>query len=203
MSSLSPDTEERAEPRWARVASEVLAPGYTVAATVVVIGLLTIDLPSAWWQLLLLFATAAGLPYLFVHGLARAGVWESHHVRDRSQRMIVFLGLLLIEAGALAVLWLVDAPIETIGLLAACVVGVLALALVTPLVRASVHVGVFSVTAGIASLHSWWAASALLALGLLVGAARVAVRDHTRAEVVVGLVTGLVAGLAAVRVVIG
>jgi hypothetical protein len=76
-------------PRWARLVSEVCAPGYTVAVTVLVIALRTIELPAGWWQVAALWLLAAGLPYVFVHGLARLGVWESRHVRPRRQRMVV------------------------------------------------------------------------------------------------------------------
>lgn len=177
--------------------SEVLAPGYTVAASVLTIGLLSSTPQQAWWQVPMLVALAAGLPYLFIHGLARLGVWESRHVRPRLQRLVALIGLLVIEGLALLLMVLVGAPPLMLQLLAACIAGVVALALVTPIVRASIHVGVFSVTAGIAAVFSWPLAAALVALGLLVGAARIGVKDHTAIEVVAGLLVGLAAGLAA------
>ncbi|MBL0886727.1 hypothetical protein [Myceligenerans indicum] len=194
----SPDGS-RAEPRWARAVTEVFAPGYTVAGVVLTIGLLSARLPEAWWQVPLLVLLAAGLPYVFIHALARLGIWESRHVRPRAQRVVALAGLLVIEAGALFVMTIVDAPPLMLRLLAACLTGVLALALVTPVVRASIHVGVFSVTAGIAATEAWPLAAALVALGMLVGAARLAVREHTPIEVVAALVVGFSAGLAAAR----
>jgi len=189
--------ETHSEPRWARTVTEVLAPGYTVAASVLTIGLLTSDPQQAWWQVPMLVALAAGLPYLFVHGLARLGVWESRHVRPRLQRLVALIGLLIIEGVALWMMVIVGAPPLTLQLLAACIAGVMALALVTPVVRASIHAGVFSVTAGIAAAFSWPVAVTLVSLGLLVGTARIGVKDHTPIEVVTGLVVGFVAGMAA------
>lgn len=187
----------RSEPRWARIVTEVLAPGYTVAASVLTIGLLSADPVQAWWQVPLLVLLAAGVPYLFIHGLARLGIWESRHVRPRLQRLVALLGLIVIEVIAITVLLLVGAPPLTLRLLAACLAGVIALTLVTPLVRASIHVGVLSVTAGIAASFYWPAAIALLALSLLVGIARICVKDHTRLEVAAGFVIGFCGGLVA------
>ncbi|WP_419703781.1 hypothetical protein [Promicromonospora sp. NFX87] len=189
--------ETRSEPHWARITTEVLAPGYTVAASVLTIGLLSADPVEAWWQVPLLVVLAAGVPYLFIHGLARLGIWESRHVRPRLQRLVALLGLIVIEAIAITVLLLVGAPPLTLRLLAACLAGVIALTLVTPLVRASIHVGVLSVTAGIAASFSWPAAIALLALSLLVGVARIYVRDHTPVEVATGFIVGFCGGLVA------
>lgn len=187
------------ELRWARVVSEVFAPGHTVAASVLAIGLLTAAPTQAWWQVPLLVALAAGVPYLFIHGLARLGVWESRHVRPRVQRLVALVGLLVIEGTALAIMAAVGAPPMLLRLMTAYLVGVLALTLVTPVVRASIHVGVFSVTAGISAAFSWQVAAALVALGVLVGAARLGVRDHTPAEVTAGLIVGFAAGFAAIR----
>ncbi|MEU4364633.1 hypothetical protein [Promicromonospora sp. NPDC023987] len=189
--------ETRSEPRWARIATEVLAPGYTVAASVLTIGLLSATPAQAWWQVPLLVLLAAGAPYLFIHGLARQGIWESRHVRPRLQRLVALMGLIVIECMAITVMLLVGAPPLMLQLLAACLAGVVALTLVTPLVRASIHVGVLSVTAGIAANFYWPAAAALLALGLLVGAARIGVKDHTPLEVATGLIVGFCGGLAA------
>ncbi|WP_265521035.1 hypothetical protein [Oerskovia flava] len=200
MSLPQSTTDQASGPRWARVVTEVLAPGYTVAATIVVVCLLTLDLPAQWWIAVLAFVGMAGLPYAFVHGLARAKVWESRHVRPRGQRMVVLAGLIVIEGLSLWVLGLAGAPAAAMRVLGACVLGVVAMALVTPVVRASIHVGVFSVGAGVMSAFSWPWAVAILAVGALVGLARLAVRDHTRTEVIAGLLVGFTAGALAVRV---
>ncbi|WP_460701511.1 hypothetical protein [Myceligenerans halotolerans] len=183
--------------------SEIFAPAYTVAASVLAIGLLSAAPSQAWWQVPLLVALAAGVPYLFIYGLARLGVWESRHVRPRVQRLVALAGLLVIEGTALFVMAVVGAPPLMLQLMAAYLVGVLALTLVTPVVRASIHVGVFSVTAGISAMFSWPVAAALVALGVLVGAARLGVRDHTPIEVATGLVVGFTAGFAAARPFVG
>lgn len=49
----------------------------------------------------------------------------------------------------------------------------------------------------IAASFCWPATAALLALGLLVGVARIGVKDHTPLEVATGLVVGFCGGLAA------
>lgn len=197
MNETDPMNETHSEPRWARIVTEVLAPGYTVAASVLTIGLLSSDPAQAWWQVPLLVLLAAGVPYIFIHGLARLGIWESRHVRPRLQRLVALAGLIIIESIAITVMFLVGAPALLLQLLAACLGGVVCLALVTPVVRASIHVGVLSVTAGIAAVFYWPAAAALLTFGLLVGAARIGIKDHTPLEVATGLIVGFFGGLAA------
>lgn len=197
MNETLPTGKTQAEPRWARIVTEVLAPGYTVAASVLTIGLLSAAPAQAWWQVPLLVLLAAGVPYLFIHGLARLGIWESRHVRPRLQRLVALLGLIIIETVAITVMLLVGAPPLMLQLLAACLAGVVALTLVTPLVRASIHVGVLSVTAGIAASFYWPAAAVLLMLGLLVGVARIRVKDHTPLEVTTGFFVGFCGGLIA------
>ena len=189
--------DQRPEPRWARIVTETFAPAYTVAASVLTIGLLSTDPARAWWQVPLLLLLAAGVPYLFIYGLARLGIWESRHVRPRVQRLVALLGLIVIETLAITVMHLVGAPQLTLRLLAACLAGVIALTLVTPLVRASIHVGVLSVMAGMTAGFSWPGAAALLTLGLVVGVARLRVRDHTPLEVATGLLIGFGGGLVA------
>lgn len=190
-------------PRWAVLVTEVLAPGYTVAALVLATALYASPGASGLDQVALAVLLCGGLPYLFVHGLARLRVLESRHVRPRAQRMVVFAGLVLIEVTAIVVLHLTGAPPLLPQLLTAYLAGVVALALVTPVVRASVHTGVFSVAAGVATSLSWWLAAGLLAVAVVVGLARLGVRDHTRTEVVTGLLLGAVVGAGAAALLVG
>ena len=190
-------------PRWAVLVTEVLAPGYTVAALVLATALYASPGVSGLGHVALAVLLCGGLPYLFVHGLARLRVLESRHVRPRAQRMIVFAGLVLIEVTAIVALHLTGAPPLLPQLLTAYLLGVVALALVTPVVRASVHTGVFSVAAGVATTLSWWLAAGLLVVAVVVGLARLGVRDHTRTEVVTGLVLGAVVGVVAAAVLVG
>jgi hypothetical protein len=113
------------------------------------------------------------------------------------------VGLLAIETVAILTMVAIGAPAATTQLLGACFVGVLTLAAITPWVRASVHVGVFGVTAGMASLFSWGLCAALVGMATVVAVARVRVGDHTRLEVVTGLVAGWLSGAAAVRLLAG
>lgn len=190
-------------PRWAVVVTEVLAPGYTVAALVLATALYASPGLAGLGHVVLAVLLCGGLPYLFVHGLARLRVLESRHVRPRAQRMVVFAGLVVIEVTAIVVLHLTGAPPLLPALLTAYLAGVVALALVTPVVRASVHTGVFSVAAGVATTLSWCLAAGLLAVAVVVGLARLGVRDHTRPEVVTGLALGAVVGAGAAALLVG
>jgi len=205
---LAPSSAEHTRPaapapRWAVLVTEVLAPGYTVAALVLATALYASPGLAGLRHVLLAVLLCGGLPYLFVHGLARLRVLESRHVRPRAQRMVVFAGLVVIEVTAIVVLHVAGAPPLLPALLTAYLAGVVALALVTPLVRASVHTGVFSVAAGVATALSWWLAAGLLAVAVVVGLARLGVRDHTRTEVVTGLVLGAVVGAVAAGLLVG
>lgn len=190
-------------PRWAVLVTEVLAPGYTVAALVLAMALYASPGIEGLAHVLLAVVLCGGLPYAFVHGLARLRVLESRHVRPRAQRMVVFGGLVVIEVVALLVLRATDAPPLLVELLAAYLAGVVALALVTPVVRASVHTGVFSVAAGVSTVLSWWVAAGLIAVAVVVGLARLGVRDHSRVEVVTGLVLGAAVGATAAVLLVG
>ena len=192
-----------APPRWAVVVTEVLAPGYTVAALVLAAALYASPGLAGARYVVLAVLLCGGLPYLFVHGLARAEVLESRHVRPRAQRLVVFAGLLVIEVTAILVLHLAGAPPLLPRLLAAYLAGIVAIALVTPFVRASVHTAVFSVAAGVSTALSWWLAAALLAVAVVVGRSRLAVNDHSRREVVTGLVLGASVGAAAAAALLG
>ncbi len=204
--AAAPPADARSDapvPRWAVLVTEVLAPGYTVAALVLATALYASPGASGLGHVALAVLLCGGLPYLFVHGLARLAVLESRHVRPRAQRMVVFAGLVVIEVVAIVVLHLTGAPPLLTQLLTAYLAGVVALALVTPLVRASVHTGVFSVAAGVATTVSWWLTAGLLVVAVVVGLARLGVRDHTRTEVVTGLVLGAVVGAVAATLLIG
>ncbi|GAA1411279.1 MULTISPECIES: hypothetical protein [Oerskovia] len=190
-------------PRWAVLVTEVLAPGYTVAALVLATALYASPGVSGLRHVALAVLLCGGLPYLFVHGLARLRVLESRHVRPRAQRLVVFAGLIVIEVTAILVLHATGAPALLIQLLTAYLAGVVALALVTPVVRASVHTGVFSVAAGVATALSWWLTAGLLVVAAVVGLARLGVRDHSRAEVVTGLVLGMLVGAVAAALLVG
>ncbi|RXR23825.1 hypothetical protein EQW78_10360 [Oerskovia turbata] len=190
-------------PRWAVLVTDVLAPGHAVAALVLATALYASPGVSGLGHVALAVLLCGGLPYLFVHGLARARVLESRHVRPRAQRMVVFAGLVLIEVAAIIVLHLTGAAPLLSQLLTAYLAGVVALALVTPVVRASVHTGVFSVAAGVATSLSWWLATGLAVVAVVVGLARLAVFEHTRTEVVTGLVLGAVVGAGAAALLVG
>ena len=202
---MTPPTEASVAtpPRWAVVVTEVLAPGYTVAALVLAAALYASPGLGGAPYVVLAVLLCGGLPYLFVHGLARAKVLESRHVRPRAQRLVVFAGLVVIEVSAILVLHLVGSPPLLPRLLAAYLAGIVAIALVTPFVRASVHTAVFSVAAGVSTALSWWLAAGLLAVAVVVGLSRLAVHDHSRREGVTGLVLGALVGAVAAAALLG
>lgn len=181
-------------PRWARLVTEIQSPAVTVSLAVIGIGLYTLPLPKGLGYLALAFGLGALLPVALVLTLARLGVVESHHVRDRRERIFVLIALLIIESLTVVVLSRLGAPHLFVAMFTASLVGFVALAAVTPVIKASIHCGVFSVVAGVLSTASWALSGLLLLVGVGVGLARLAVKDHASSEVVAGLVIGFTAG---------
>ncbi|PZR53701.1 hypothetical protein DNL40_06105 [Xylanimonas oleitrophica] len=179
----------------------MLGPAVTVPAVVLGIAVYAAPPgPARWGWVAVTVGLVAGAPVALVVALARAGVLESIDARPRRQRLWTLAALVAIEVAAVSVLALLGAPPLLFGLVASCVVGVVVMALVTPVVRASIHVAALAVPAG-AFVHVAWPVSvALLAAAAVVGVARLTVRDHTPLEVTVGMVAGATTGLAAAAV---
>ncbi|WP_433117841.1 phosphoesterase PA-phosphatase [Micromonospora sp. CA-246542] len=140
---------------------------------------------------------AAVIPVLVIKRGVTAGRWADRHLGVRSHRlsvMTLILTSVVIGIGAMAV---GDAPRAVIALTLAMFATLAALAAVTLRWKISVHTAVAAgATAMLASQLPTITIAALAVVVAAVGWSRVALRDHTTAQVVAGGLLGtIVAGL--------
>ncbi|MER5822157.1 phosphatase PAP2 family protein [Streptomyces mirabilis] len=175
--------------RAARLISDQLHPKTWIVLVCLMIGWHADHLRGLVWSLVgVLFA--AVIPILFIdHGIKR-GRWGDRNVGARKARLLVMVVILLSVLTGLALMTTLDAPRVLTALVASMLITLAALALVTLAWKISVHQ---AVSAGavimLAQTYGPWALSAY-ALVAVVGWSRVALRDHTPAQVIAGTLLG-------------
>ncbi|MFF4767393.1 hypothetical protein ACFY1V_12850 [Streptomyces sp. NPDC001255] len=147
-----------------------------------------------WSLLTILFA--AVIPMAFIDSGIRRGRWADRNVGAKTGRLIVMAFILASVAVGIALIALFHGPRDLIALTISMIVTLAVLAAITLAWKISVHQ---AVSAGavvmIAQTYSPWWTLALVAVAV-VGWSRVALRDHTLAQVLLGsAVGGLVAGI--------
>lgn len=182
--------------RTAKVVTEVLSPAVVVIVLPLAVAWrATGGSPGAtvgWGLLVAVFYSVLPMAFL-VHG-ARRGRWDGHWVRDREHRMLPLVMSLLSALAGMAAMLVFDAPAEVVGLAWAMISTLVACLVITRWWKVSVHATVAGgAVAMVAFLYGPWLLT-LVPLVVLVCWARVAVTDHTVAQVVVGAVLGPVVG---------
>jgi len=190
--ALPPDARQRL----AKVVTEAFAPTPLAVIGVVVVAWHASEAPGDALKWGLLGAAFAPLfPFLHLLRQIRRGRVTDRHVRLREQRAPILLVALASAFAALAVLALLGAPRELVGLFAAGVASLIVALTITFAWKISIHVGV---AAGLLTVFTLLVGPAVLAAApivVLVAWARVELRDHTPAQVVAGGVIGaLVSG---------
>jgi hypothetical protein len=183
-------------PRTARLVTDTLAPANLVMAILLIIGWHSTSSMTGlgWGVLAALFC--GGIPFAVILAGVRAGWWTDKHVKVRSQRPAVFLATALSVIIALTLLALCNAPQEILALVVAMLVGLLSVMLVNHWWKVSVHTAVASGVATILTLSYGAQLLLLYAAVAVIGWSRVALRDHTVAQTIVGAgVGGLVAAV--------
>lgn len=177
----------------ARALTELLSPAHLLVAVQLLVGVANAGswgAGLAWGALAALFT--AGLPYAFVLRGVRQGRYGDHHIKDRRERLVPFLVAAGSVVTGLVLLAVLGAPSELVALTLATLVGLLLILLTTLVWKISVHTGV---AAGVVSVAAMTFEPLLVVapvLVLAVGWSRVALRDHTVAQVVGGAVLGAV-----------
>ncbi|MEV6683425.1 hypothetical protein AB0N09_42240 [Streptomyces erythrochromogenes] len=175
--------------RAARLVTDGLDPKTWIIVDSVLIGWHTGRLAGVGWGLLgCLFA--AGIPLAFITYGIRRGRWADRHVGPRPQRILVMTFASASVATGTLLLWALGAPRTMIALIAAMLVTLAALLAVTPAWKISVHAGVSC--GSVAMLAMTYGAWMLLAcpVAAVVGWSRVALRDHSPAQVLAGAALG-------------
>ncbi|KGI81253.1 hypothetical protein IL38_12220 [Actinopolyspora erythraea] len=143
---------------------------------------------------LLVALTSSLLPMGVIVWGARTGRWDGHHVRDRAGRLVPFLVLLGSSALGHGLLVALGSPWMLIALDITMVLTLLVTGTVTVWWKISMHTAVAAGSVVILAVTygaGWWAAAPLVAA---IGWSRVAVNDHTRAQVTVGTIAGALVG---------
>lgn len=177
---------------WARRCTYWLEPKNWLIVTVVAIGWHADGRAGIGWGLLAALFTAV-LPTLFISRGVRHGRWSDRNVGARRPRLLVLAFITASVAAGLILLLVLGAPPLLTGYLAFMLASVAVLAAITTVWKISIHCAVASGSVMILALtYGPLVLCGYVLVGLL-GWARVAVRDHSVAQVVAGSVLGAVA----------
>jgi len=179
---------------WARRCTHWLEPKNWLIVTVIAIGWHADGRAGLGWGLLAALFTAV-LPTLFISYGVRRGRWSDRNVGARGPRLLVLAFITASVATGLILLLVLGAPRLLTGYLAFMLASVAVLAAITTMWKISIHCAVASGSVAILALLFGPLALTGYALVALLGWSRVAVKDHTVAQVVAGAVLG--AGAAA------
>lgn len=190
--ATQPTAPDRAADRVARAASEVFSPAVVVLVLPLAVAWrATGGDPGAtvlWGVVVALFSSV--LPMAFILRGVRRGRWDGHHVRDREHRFVpLAVGLVSTGAG-IAILLAGSAPRDVLALAVAMAVTLLVCLVITRWWKVSLHAAVAGgAVAMVTLLYGPWSLLLLAPLALVCWS-RVAVRDHTVAQVLVGVLVG-------------
>ena len=175
----------------ARVLTEALAPAVLVATLLVLVGWHAGVAVGAgrWWGLPAALFCAI-IPFAYIVRGVRRGRLTDHHIAIREQRRVpLVFGVLSVLAG-LVVMVVFHAPRELTALVVAGAVGLIVCAAVTHWWKLSIHTAVASGTATTLVLVYGWGWVLAGTAVALIGWARVRLRAHTPAQVLVGAAIG-------------
>lgn len=192
MNALASHTQN--EPRGARFVTDAFEPKNWILLVTVLVGWNADRIAGIGWGLLgALFA--AIIPVLFIKYGMKKGRWADRHVGVRQHRLVVMTFIIASVAVGIALLIWLGAPRSVIALIVAMLVTLANLMAITVKWKISVHAAVSSgAVAMLALAYGPWMLAGY-ALVALVGWSRVALRDHTPAQVLAGAALG--AGIAA------
>jgi membrane-associated phospholipid phosphatase len=172
----------------------LLEPKNWIIVTTVAVGWHAAGLRGlAWGAVAAVFAGV--VPTLFINRGIRDGRWADRNVGARRPRLIVLAFIIASVAVGLALMVGLGAPGELSGYFACMLGSITVLAAITTVWKISIHCAVASGSVTIlALLFGPWLVPAY-ALVALTGWSRVALKDHTAAQVVAGSVLGAVAAV--------
>jgi membrane-associated phospholipid phosphatase len=140
-------------------------------------------------------AFAGVLPTLFINRGIRDGRWDDRNVGAKRPRLIVLTFIIASVAVGLILMVGLGAPTELSGYFGCMLGSIAVLAAITTVWKISIHCAVASGSVTIlALLFGAWLVPAYL-LVALTGWSRVAVKDHSIAQVIAGSVLGAVAAV--------
>jgi membrane-associated phospholipid phosphatase len=153
----------------------------------------------AWGAVAALFAGV--LPMAFISRGVRRGRWEDRYVGAKRPRLIVLAFILASVAAGLALLVGFGAPRELSGYFACMLASVAVLAAITTVWKVSIHCAVAAGSVTVLTLlFGPWLVPAYLLVALTAWS-RVALKDHTAAQVIAGSLLGVAAAVATYAVI--
>ncbi|MEV7123690.1 hypothetical protein [Kitasatospora griseola] len=184
------------ETAWASRISDGVEPKNVIIAVLPLIGVGRYGWAGlAWAAFAALFA--AVIPTWFIVRGVRRGSIEDRHVGQRRRRLVVIPFIMGSVLVSLLTMVFLDAPADLTAMVLAMFASLVPIMAITVWWKVSVHTAVLSgaIVCTAIALGPWWL---LLLPGVaLVGWSRVVLRDHTRAQTVVGALVGAAAaGLA-------
>lgn len=182
--------------RVARLVTDLAGPGYVVIGLLLVIGgHSTGTVEGLGWGLAAAVICGACPLGVVVLG-ARRGWWTDVHVSVREQRLVPFAAALAANLGGIGVLLAAHAPRELVALVLAILGGLAAGGVITIWWKISGHTAVAGAAATVlAAAYGPPFLLTFLALPVI-GWSRLALRDHTAAQVTAGALLGVLAGCA-------
>ena len=172
----------------------LLEPKNWIIATVIAVGWHADGVAGLGWGLLAAFF-AAILPTLFITRGVRRGRWDDRNVGAKRARLVVLSFITVSVATGLILLVALGAPPQLTGYFGCMLVSIAALAAITTVWKVSIHCAVASGSVTLLSLlYGSWLVPAYLLVALTAWS-RVAVKDHTTAQVIAGCVLGAAAAV--------
>ena len=182
--------------RLAQVVTEVLSPAVIVVLLPFAVAWNATGhavLPTIAWSVVVAVFYSV-LPMVFIVRGARRGKWDGHWVRERERRFLPLMMCLVSALAGLVILLVWHAPRDVVALAWSMVTVLIACVVITKWWKVSLHATVAGGAAATVILIYGWMMAVLVPLVALVAWARVRVRDHTAAQVVVGALLGPVVG---------
>jgi membrane-associated phospholipid phosphatase len=172
----------------------LLEPKNWIIATVIAVGWHADGAAGLGWGLLAAFF-AAILPTLFITRGIRRGRWDDRNVGAKRARLVVLSFITASVAAGLILLVALGAPPQLTGYFGCMLASIAVLAAITTVWKISIHCAVASGSVTLLSLlYGPWLVPAYLLVALTAWS-RVAVKDHTTAQVIAGSVLGAAAAV--------
>ena len=170
----------------------LLEPKNWIIATVIIVGWHADGVAGLGWGLLAAFF-AGVVPTVFINRGIRSGRWDDRNVGAKRPRLIVLTFITASLAAGLTLLVALGAPPELSGYFGCMLVSVAVLAAITTVWKISIHCAVACGSVTILGLMYGPRVIPGYALVALTAWSRVALKDHTTAQVIAGCVLGAAA----------
>ena len=178
----------------ARWVTYLLEPKNWIIATVIAVGWHADGMAGLGWGLLAAFF-AAILPTVFIARGIQDGRWDDRNVGAKRPRLIVLSFIITSVAVGLILLAVLGAPPELTGYFGCMLASVAVLAAITTMWKISIHCAVASGSVTILTLLYGPLLIPAYALVALTAWSRVALKDHTAAQVIAGCALGAAAAI--------